>query len=133
MLNVEAVRNVPIDTMKIPYEIESKFLLVSLLHLVSLLLPPREPTPPLESTPLLDEPIVSYKRKHSESATSSKKKAPRKYMRIDEIEDQEPIRPNPYSDLNPLFECHSNGSDDDISDDSLDDDFLVDEDDEFEA
>ena len=40
-------------------------------------------------------------------------------------EDHEPIRTNPYDCLNPLLECHSNGSDGDISDYILAGDLLL--------
>lgn len=70
MFNVEAVRNVPIGTYQNSLQNRE-------------LIPPREPTapprdptpPPREPTPSLDEPIVFYKRKHSEQASSSKHKS----------------------------------------------------------
>ncbi|XP_061999008.1 uncharacterized protein LOC133716316 [Rosa rugosa] len=129
-LNDEAVRNVPIGTYQStlidrepPPRVHS---------------PPRESTPPHEPTLSLGEPIVLYKRKSSEGACSSKRKAPRKSMRLDDITD-DGIRINPYDDTNPLFEHHGDDSDegdsdggDSLGEDSLDGDLLIDEDDGFQ-
>ncbi|KAK9929423.1 hypothetical protein M0R45_026524 [Rubus argutus] len=65
-------------------------------------------------------------------ASSSKRKAPRKSMLLNDIEKNETTKTNPHDDLNPLFEHHDDSSDN-ISDDSLDGDILLDEDDEFVA
>lgn len=54
-------------------------------------------------------------------------------MRIDDIEDNETRRTNPYDYLNLLLENHGYSSDGDSSDDSLDGDILVDEDDDFKG
>ncbi|KAM5554123.1 hypothetical protein ABKV19_026053 [Rosa sericea] len=95
----------------------------------------REPSPPpREPTPSLDEPIVLYKRKSSQAPSSSRRKLPRKSMRLEDIADDD-IRTNPYEDTNPLFQHQDDDSDGSDSDsgDSLDGDLLVDEEDDFQA
>ncbi|XP_061998825.1 uncharacterized protein LOC133716103 [Rosa rugosa] len=118
-LNDEAVRNVPIGTCQ--------------STLIDRKPPSRVPTPPHEPTPSLDKHIVLYKRKSNEGARSSKRKAPRKSMHLDDIVDDD-IRINPYDDTNPLFEHHGDDSDggDSLGDDSLNGDLLIDEDNDFQ-
>nr|XP_011468583.1 PREDICTED: protein LTV1 homolog [Fragaria vesca subsp. vesca] len=105
--------------------------------------PSREPIPSREPTPSLDEPILFYKRKFMEGQSSSKRKAPRKSMLLDDIVDDD-TRSNRFDDTNPLFQYGDDddeGGDDDDGDDggdsdgddSLDGDILIDDDDDFEA
>ncbi|PRQ19546.1 putative HAT dimerization domain, ribonuclease H-like domain-containing protein [Rosa chinensis] len=125
-LNDEAVRNVPVGSYQ-----------STLMDREPIL---REPSPPpREPTLSLDEPIVLYKRKSSQAPSSSRRKLPRKSMRLEDIADDD-IRTNPYEDTNPLFQHQDDDSDGDDSDggdsdggDSLDGDLLVDEEDDFQA